>query len=192
MSHTLQFLKAFLRNPTQVGAIAPSSRELAEVMMDGLKPGPGDTIVEYGPGTGPLTQVIQEKLDNPGQYLGIERDRAFVNLLRLRFPELRFVEGSAEHAPRHMNEIGLPKPVAIVSGLPFASLPPLVQDGVIAGIDQLMTAGSQFRTFQYLHAYYLPPAVRFRRIMRRLLGPCRRSRLVTRNLPPAYVLSWSR
>ena len=69
-----------------------------------------------------------------------------------------------------------------------------MQDGVIAALSEMLPAGSggQFRTFQYVHAYPLPTAVRFRRRMAAIFGPCQRSAVVVRNLPPAFVLSWSR
>ncbi|MEX0742069.1 MAG: hypothetical protein WD079_04670, partial [Phycisphaeraceae bacterium] len=52
--------------------------------------------------------------------------------------------------------------------------------------------GTEFRTFQYVHAWMLPAAVQFRRRMTRRFGPPRVSRPVLRNLPPAVVLTWGR
>jgi hypothetical protein len=56
----------------------------------------------------------------------------------------------------------------------------------------MMKPGTVFRTFQYLHSWPLPAAIRFRNKMNRRFGPCRISRPIMRNLPPALVLSWSR
>ena len=192
MGDKTRFLKAFLTSPAKVGAIAPSSASLARRMVDGLSPSESESILEFGPGTGPFTAAIQEILARQSNYVGIERDANFIALLRERFPELTFIEGSAEHAKQHFDASGIPPLKAILCGLPFASLPPSVQDGVISSLDQLMTPGTQFRTFQYVHAYLLPTAIRFRRQMSALFGNCRRSRAVLRNLPPAYVLRWQR
>ena len=81
---------------------------------------------------------------------------------------------------------------AIICGLPFASLPLATQDAIIDSLEDLVPPGGLFRTFQYVHAYFLPAAVRFRRRMNRTFGPHHRSPAVLANLPPAYVLTWSR
>jgi phosphatidylethanolamine/phosphatidyl-N-methylethanolamine N-methyltransferase len=192
MADTWTFIRTFLRSPARTGAIAPSSPFLARAMVAGLRLAPGDTIVEFGPGTGPFTAEIRRMLPSPECYLGIEREPRFVELLRDRYPDLRFVEGSAEHASRLLEQAGRTQVKAVVCGLPFASLPPGVQDAIIATLDRLIGPGAEFRTFQYLHAFGLPTAIRFRRRMSALFGPHRREATVFRNLPPAFVLRWTR
>ncbi len=192
LSDTTRFLLAFARHPSKIGALAPSSRTLARAMCVGLEVGDDELLLEFGPGTGPFTDQIRHNIPDPACYLGIERDAGFVGLLQKRHPDLSFVTGSAEHAAefsRHASEKAVG---SIISGLPFAILPASVQDGIIDGIVRLLPAGGMFRTFQYVHAYALPSAVRFRRRMAAILGPCQRSRPVLRNMPPAFVLSWQR
>jgi len=186
------FLKALLRNPTHIGAVAPSSPALARAMVRGLDVARGQSVLEFGPGTGPFTAALSSQVDAPAQYLGIERDEQFVTHLRARFPEMSFVNGSAEDAQAIHADAGLPPVKAILCGLPFASLPPPVQDGVIASIDQLIPVGGCFRTFQYVHAYPLPAAIRFRGRMESIFGRHRRQAVVCKNVPPAFVLEWSR
>lgn len=186
------FLRAFLRNPSRIGAIAPSSAVLAREMTRDLNVATDECVIEFGPGTGPFTQALGQVLPDASQYLGIERDMRFVEHLESVFPAMRFVGGSAENAHAIHSDVGLGRVAAIICGLPFASLPAEVQDGVIDSLDQLLTPGSEFRTFQYVHAYQLPAARRFRRLMAGRFGPLFRSRPVLRNLPPAYVLRWKR
>lgn len=189
---TVRFIWAMVRSPATVGAVAPSSRYLAERMLDGIELQDGQNVLELGPGTGPITRAIEQRLTRPEAYLGIEREGAFVRLLESRFPQLRFVEGSAEHSHRHLREAGLEDVRAIISGLPFASLPMRVQSRLIVTLDRLLLPGVEFRTFQYVHAWMLPAAVQFRRRMTRRFGPPGVSRPVLRNLPPAVVLTWKR
>lgn len=191
---SLKFFRAFLRNPTKVGAIAPSSRILASAMIRGIDFSKSDhsLLVEFGPGTGAFTAAIHDRLPNKDAYLGIERDRRFIELLRGRFPELHFHHGSAEDATQIVKDGARQEVRAVISGLPFASLPKTVQEGILQSLDSLLQKGSTFRTFQYAHAYYLPQAVRFRRRMDEVIGHHTRQALVVRNLPPAYVLSWTR
>ena len=175
-----------------VGAVVPSSAALARVMLRGIDLTDGASVLELGPGTGPITREIQRVIPSPTHYLGIERDPQFVKVLVERFPAMRFVEGSAEAAVEHIRDADMTNLRAIISGLPFASLPKVVQDRIIDSVDQLMTPGVVFRTFQYLHALALPAALRFRTRMRQQFGPCRVSRPVLLNMPPAVVLSWER
>jgi phospholipid N-methyltransferase len=188
----LAFLQVLLLSPARTGAIAPSSVRLARAMVDGLIVAPGETIVEFGPGTGAFTAEIRRILPPQSSYLGIEIEPRFAELLRRRYPDLHFVEGSAEHAAQFLAKAGYDRVKAIICGLPFASLSSGVQDGIIEALETLVAPGVQFRTFQYVHAYGLPPAVRFRRRMGERFGPVTREAMVLRNLPPAYVLRWSR
>jgi phosphatidylethanolamine/phosphatidyl-N-methylethanolamine N-methyltransferase len=188
----LHFIKGALRSPIYVGAVAPSSPALARLMLRGLNLSDGAAVLELGPGTGPITTQIQRILPCPSRYLGIERDPQFIKVLVERFPAMRFVHGSAEQASRHLREAGMDNLKAIICGLPFASLPRGVQDGILENLEELMKPGVVFRTFQYLHALAMPSAVRFRRKMRQRFGPASMSRPVLLNLPPAVVLSWRR
>ena len=166
-STTLTFLGRFVRNPRQVGAVVPSSPALARAMVRGLDVAADRSVVELGPGTGALTQTILRHLTRPDRYLGIELNRRFVEHLRRRFPGAPFVHGCAQDADRHHAETDLPTVGAVLCGLPFASLDDDVQDGVVDSLARLLPAQGQFRTFQYVHAYRLPAARRFRRRMDR-------------------------
>lgn len=188
----LHFAKAFLRHPARVGAIAPSSPVLAEAMVEGVRLGETESVLELGPGTGPFTKALADRLGAGPHYLGIEKNPAFVERLQKRFPTMRFVEGSAEDASVLVDQLNLPPVRTVICGLPFASLPRRVQDGVIHSLDELLGAGGEFRTFQYVHAYALPSAARFRRRMSGLFGRFTRTRAIWRNVPPAYVLCWQR
>jgi phospholipid N-methyltransferase len=187
----LGFFGAFLRNPGSVGAVLPSSRYLARALVGRLELRPGELVVEYGPGTGPVTTTIQSALPAGARYLGIELEPRFHQLLTHRYPDLAFHLGSAADVRTILVARGLPLPRRIVSGLPFASLPPAVQDGVIDGIVHcLRDSGGDFRTFQYVHAYGLRAARRFRAAMAERFANFERIGPVVRNVPPAFVLRY--
>lgn len=190
VGNAFRFFHQFLRNPSQVGAIAPSSEVLARAMVRDLDLQPGQSVLELGPGTGSLTVAIREILPLASSYIGIECDSQFVQLLQSKFPDLCFVVGWAEHAHTICLASRSGSPRAVISGLPFASLNGPSQRAIIRSLKKTMEPGSEFRTFQYAHAYNLPSAVKFRNLMGRVFGQHQRSRVVLRNLPPAFVLSW--
>lgn len=186
----LDFFQVFAANPLSVGAIAPSSRKLAHAMIQDLRLDPGEGVLELGPGTGAITAQIQQILPEPEAYLGIERQPKFTLLLKRSFPDLAFITGSAEDSNTLSAQSNLPVIKVIVSSLPFANLSPSTQDQIISSIHTLMGPHVIFRTYQYLHAYHLPLAVRFRKQMNTLFGRFQRSKPLWSNLPPAYVLTW--
>ena len=99
--------------------------------------------------------------------------------------------GSVADVEQILTELDLCHPELIISGLPFASLPPEVQRGIVDGTRAVLDHGGRFRTFQYVHAYAMPSAGRFRRAMGERFEGFVRGRAVIRNVPPAYVLTWS-
>ncbi|QDU34619.1 hypothetical protein KS4_26900 [Poriferisphaera corsica] len=194
-SDQIKFLAAFIRNPKHVGAIAPSSPALAKAMVDDLQVPDTHTIAEFGPGTGPFTNALSDRFkreNRPAHYLGIERDENFIQILRNRFPDMNFVHGSAEHLPTYHSQSKLPPIGGIVCGLPFASLPIVVQDSITSMLNDLLQPGTVFRTFQYVHAYPLPTAIRFRRRMKNMGLQMQKRKVIFNNIPPAYVLTWTR
>ena len=46
MNENIQFLQAFLKNPGKVGAIAPSSPELAVKMIEGIEPDENNVVID--------------------------------------------------------------------------------------------------------------------------------------------------
>jgi phosphatidylethanolamine/phosphatidyl-N-methylethanolamine N-methyltransferase len=186
------FLSRFLRDPRRVGAIAPSSGALAQVMVAALPREGQANVVELGPGTGAFTGHILERLGRKGRYLGIEVDPAFAAVVRERFPGATCVTASAERLDAIVAEQGLGPVDHVVSGLPWASLPGPAAGRIIERIAAALRPGGTFTTFQYVHAYWMPPAVAFRRAMTARLGAAPTARLVVPNLPPAFVLAWRR
>jgi phosphatidylethanolamine/phosphatidyl-N-methylethanolamine N-methyltransferase len=186
------FLRVMLRNPRSVSALAPSSKKLARAMTDGLNLKPDDVIMEMGPGTGALTAQIQEILPHSEAYLGIELENKFVRLLQSQYPDLQFVEDTVAHAHQVHAQSGKAPVKVVISGLAMSTLPSDVQEAFIDNLDKLIPPGSLFRMFQYVHAYHLPPAIRFRQRMSELFDEYHRSKVVLKNIPPAFVLTWTR
>jgi phosphatidylethanolamine/phosphatidyl-N-methylethanolamine N-methyltransferase len=190
MNEHLKFLQAFLKNPLYVGAISPSSPDLARAMIEDVQPDENNIALELGVGTGAITKFLRAVVPDEKSYIGIEINEEFIEKLKADFPGLMFVCGSAGDAGEIHKNTGFGKVGYIVSGLPFASLPKEVSEAILGEVDKFLAEGCLFRTFQYAHAYRLPPAVKFRKYMEERYGKVRRSSLVLKNMPPAYTLTW--
>lgn len=190
MKENIQFLQAFLKNPLNVGAIAPSSPELALKMLEGIEPKEDSIILELGVGTGAVTKFVEQLIPNDDCYLGVEMSKPLVTSLKANFPQLNFVCGNAcEVSSLHKNS-GLGQVGYILSCLPFVSLPKEITEKILAEVDRFMEQGCLFRTFQYAHGYYFPTAIKLREYMRNRYGISQKSPLVMKNMPPAYTLTW--
>ena len=190
MNENIEFFQAFLKNPLKVGSIAPSSPELAQKMIQGIHPNEDSIVLELGVGTGAITKFLQEIVPNRDSYLGIELDRKLVKSLKINYPQLRFVYGNACDAFTLHQKSKLGKVGYIVCCLPFVSIPNEIGERILREIDKFMDEGCVFRTFQYAHGFYFPSAIKLREHMRDRYGKAQKSRLVMKNVPPAYTLTW--
>lgn len=191
MNENIQFLQAFLKNPGTVGSITPSSPELARRMVAGIRPDENNVVLELGVGTGAITKFLQEIVPDGRSYLGVELDRDLVRSLKKNYPEMRIVRGNALEAAEIHRRSGLGKVGTIICCLPFVSMSNELGEKILLEIDKFMQLGCTFRTFQYAHGYYFPSAIKLREFMRGRYGKSRRSPLIVKNVPPAYILSWS-
>jgi phosphatidylethanolamine/phosphatidyl-N-methylethanolamine N-methyltransferase len=190
MNENFQFLQAFLKNPLKVGAIAPSSPELAAMMIEGIQPDEDNVVLELGVGTGAITKFLQERIPNNKSYLGIELDPNLVKTLNRNFEDLQIICGNACDAYSIHKKADLGRVRYIICCLPFVSLPNEVGERILGEVDRFMQKGCTFRTFQYAHGYYMPSAIKLREFMRERYGKSRRSKLIVKNVPPAYTLTW--
>lgn len=190
-NHKVQFFRNWLASPGTTGAVWPSSRQLAQQMLAELNLAPGEGIVELGPGTGAITRELLPHLSSPAQYLGIELSSQFLILLNAQFPDLKFVQGDARET-HVLVEQHLSCPVKyVLSSLPFSNQTPATQQAIIESISRCLAPNGLFRTYQYALAYWLPRAVRFRELTSAILCHQSRSTILIRNLPPAFVLTWT-
>jgi phosphatidylethanolamine/phosphatidyl-N-methylethanolamine N-methyltransferase len=180
----LHFLGAFVRKPFTVGAVWPSSPALSRVVVDGCEIRPGGTIVELGPGTGPFTELILQRLNGGGRFFAVEINPTNARVLRRRFPRCEVIQDSAENLPRHL---GSQRADCIVSGLAWASMLPRTQNRIFRAVLTSLAPGGQFVAFAYLHAAWLPTSMRFRLRLRRHFDRVETTPVVWRNLPPAFV-----
>ena len=87
-SAMLTFITEFLKHPSSVGAVAPSSRYLTRTILAAADGKNCHVIVEFGPGTGAFTKYLCQQLRPNQRYIGIELNTTFARLLRAKIPDL--------------------------------------------------------------------------------------------------------
>jgi phospholipid N-methyltransferase len=181
------FLAEFGRSPRAIGAIAPSSRYLAEAMIQPVDFKTAGLIVEFGPGTGAMTDAIRRKLSPQARYIGIELNPRFCAALSSRFPGLVFVNRGAEDIEAILDAGDVGAVDAIICGLPWASLPVSLQAAIMAAIVRVLRPGGIFVTFAYLQGVMLPAAQSLRRRLKTGFARVETTKIIWRNLPPAFA-----
>ncbi|MGL5149835.1 MAG: class I SAM-dependent methyltransferase [Clostridium sp.] len=176
------FLFEYIKNPKVVGAIAPSGRKLAEMMINNIDFKKGDVIVEYGPGTGVFTEKILARIKNDTIVVLIEINKDFYEILKGAYghkENVIIINDSAENIDKILKDNGIGRVDYIVSGLPFSSLPREVSSRILEKTSKLISKNAEFITFQYslfklgfLREYF--GNINYKRVMK--------------NIPPAYVL----
>jgi phosphatidylethanolamine/phosphatidyl-N-methylethanolamine N-methyltransferase len=183
----LRFFSEFLRDPAKIGAVAPSSPALAREMVSEIDLPKASVVVEYGPGTGSFTREIAGRLGPEAFFVAIESNPRMASAFRTRFPKVSLVEESAVNAPAILERLGAEKADCVVSGLPWAAFSDSAQDRLLDSTLSALRDGGRFTTFAYLQGLTLPAGRRFRRKLAQRFSEVGRSRVVWRNLPPAFV-----
>src|SRR4030095_13901949 len=120
--HALMFSR-FLRSPNMIGAVAASSRTMARRMVAHLPADRPLRIVELGPGTGPFTNAIVQRVHPKSRILAIDREPKFVAWVCQRWPSVGWRCAAAVDLERMVAERQMAPLDHIISGLPFARLP---------------------------------------------------------------------
>ncbi len=187
MSDSLTFLKNFLRHPTQVGAIAPSSAGLVRAMVDWFDWNSARSVVEFGPGTGVFTEAIVKSLHPEAKFFAIERSSELVAATQQRCPGVKVYEDSVTNVVELCERESMQQVDAILCGLPWASFTESLQNEIMDRMLEVLRPGGQFATFAYWQGLALPAGRRFSRRLHSTFPNVGRSSTVWRNLPPAFV-----
>ena len=181
------FIREYIRNPRTVGAIAPSSRGLAREMVVGMELEKASVVVEYGPGTGAFTAEILAHKNPNGLYFAIEQNHRMVVRFQQRFPDVLIFEDSVENVRKVLKELGQTKVDCIISGLPWSTFPFDLLDRVLVSTHSVLRRGGCFATFSYPPSHLLPSGQRLQKRLKSLFSSVQKSKVVWRNLPPAFV-----
>lgn len=149
----IKFLKEFVKNPTKVGAILPSSKYLAECMVSEIDFLNCECIVEYGAGTGVFTEKIISRKKEETKLLVFEKNKSFYDHLSNLYKcqkNVIIINDGAENLKNYLSIYKIKNVGFIVSGLPFASLPKELSNNILQTTKDVMNNKSKFITFQYM------------------------------------------
>lgn len=171
------FLKEAIQSPKTIGAIAPSSSRLANMMAQRAVADRPAVIVEVGAGDGAITQALLRARHPETTLLICEQNPVFQEALAKLLADETNVElfiGDIQNCPKEWyHQAGV-----LVSGLPFASFPLPLRHELLETFQTLLQPGGHFIAFQYTKLHF--------KTFRRYFFEHSYS-YTLQNMPPAYV-----
>lgn len=144
-----------------------------------------DTVVELGPGTGGTTRALLDAMPPGARLLAVDLNPTFTEIVAgIDDPRLIAHTGSAAELRAILDEHGLPRADAVVSGIPFSTMPRDVAEAVMSEVHAALAPDGRFVAYQF--------RAEVARLARRVFGPPARSERVGLNIPPMQIWRWDR
>jgi len=178
-------------------AISPSSIHLASAMLEPLPPRRVRIVVELGAGTGAITRVLLDELSPDATLLVFEINRRFFSYLKRNFsdPRLVLINSSAEHLDSELRRRGHHQVDAVVSSLGLGFMSELQRHALFKRLLPFLHQNTVLTQYQYIHGLQFANGrlrrLSLRPLLHRYFGSVE-SRIIWRNLPPAWVYTCHR
>lgn len=181
---TKLFILRALRNPRQLGAVAPSSRHLGALLAKHAAVDDVSPIVELGGGSGSLTRSLIKAGIDPARIYVIELDKTLAAYLRSALPQTNIIHGNASELGKILPSEILGKVHRIVSGLPMINMPESVRRQILESCFDIMAPGGAY--LQYTYSPRSSIDAQTYQLTKKRLGT------IFLNLPPATVWQYTK
>jgi phosphatidylethanolamine/phosphatidyl-N-methylethanolamine N-methyltransferase len=172
------FVRSLILNPRAMGALAPSSPKLSQLMASLVDP-TNSSVLEIGAGTGAVTRALLARNVRPDRLIIIERDPSLAAFLRHEFPGVRVRCGEAVHLSRILSDESIRRVDTVVSSLPLRNLPRVDRIKTVRAMVNALAHEGQLIQYTYFAGCPIPSS--------RLGLEAERLGRVWLNLPPASV-----
>ena len=145
----LRFLRRLIARPRSIGAIAPSSPALAQLIASKIDPDTPGAVLELGPGTGVVTEALLARGVSLERLIAVEADHELAGLMRGRFPQLRVINGDAFDLDQILPREETGPLAGVASGLPLLNFAPAQRRSLIASVLERTAPQGPFVQFSY-------------------------------------------
>ncbi|MCX6766318.1 MAG: methyltransferase domain-containing protein [Candidatus Moranbacteria bacterium] len=145
------FLKAFFENPRQIGAVTQTSSFVAREMTKSINFSAARCLVEFGSGTGNMTEKILEKMSPDCVLFCFEIDKKLAARLSQNIQDhrVKIICDSAENLGKHLSKHGIEKADHIISSIPLTTLPYQTVKNILSYSFQYLQNGGHYIQVQY-------------------------------------------
>lgn len=150
-SRRLLFARNFLKYPSMLGSLVPSSRFLVNDLLSQVNWDRAQVLVEYGPGVGTITQQVLKRMRPDAVLVAIELNQEFADFLRSQIddPRLRVVCGSASAVRSVLAGLGLTYTDYIISGIPYSLIPDPLRREILEESRELLHPDGALLVYQF-------------------------------------------
>ncbi len=155
LSRKFNFFKEALKNYKTSGTVTPSSRFLANELLEPVNFSDTKLIVELGPGNGAITKHILKKIKPNTHLVCFEiNDSFYKELQKIAHPQLTVLNVSAEDVEEEINKLGYKQADYVVSSLPLTIIPKEISNTILKASYKILKQKGYFNQFQYSLSYY--------------------------------------
>lgn len=187
--HARVFIERWVHHPLRMASVMPSSRQLAELVVDQL-PARCARVAELGAGTGALTRAMLARGIQPENLLLVEIDERLAALLRMEFSRVRVTCADARDLGRLVHNskaLAAGEVDAVVSGIGMLTMRQALRAEILQAAFAVLGKDGCFVQFTY--GPTSPVSAR----TLAALGLCgRRAGVALHNFPPASVFVYRR
>jgi phosphatidylethanolamine/phosphatidyl-N-methylethanolamine N-methyltransferase len=177
LADNLRFIRALITRPKNIGALFPSSPQLAAAIAGQIDPAAGP-VLEIGPGTGVVSQAILDRGVAAENLTLLEYDEDLAAHVAARFARATVIQGDAFNLDKTLGPRAPERFAAIVSGIPLLNHPVARRSAYMEGLARRLMPGAPLVQFSYGTAAPVVPPPGFSVV---------RAAMVWVNIPPARV-----
>lgn len=145
----VRFFRTWATSPIKMGAVSPTSRALASLMVKCAAPDPAGYTLEIGAGTGAITQAMLDAGLPPERIVSVEYDREFCKLLKKRFPSISIIRGDALDLDKTLGDYRDVTFSAVLSGLPLLNVPKAKRAPYVESLFERLVPGGRIAQLSY-------------------------------------------
>jgi phospholipid N-methyltransferase len=188
------FVEEALNDFHTVAAVTPSSKYLAAAMLEPLPLSRARVAVEFGAGTGVITNAMLAQLPPDATLLVFEINRRFYDCLQntISDPRVVLINASVENLDVELSKRGVQRVDAVASSLGLAFMSERSRHHLFQRLSLFLHPRSVFTQYQYIHGLQFDNGRLSRLDLRPLLSRyfgIVQNKIEWRNLPPAFVFT---
>ena len=149
MSELSIFFKRFLKNPKQLGTVAPISKKLAHKASLCIPHPSKAKVVDFGAGTGPEIQAFLNMGVKASNIVAIELDPELAHHLKQKYPDIRVIQGDASQAGSLIPKEWRGHVDVVFSAIPFAYLPQEMREKITEAAFSILHQKGRFLHLTY-------------------------------------------
>jgi len=172
-----EFIKDF-----EVGAIAPTSNNLAKKVIEKLTFEKEAIIIEYGPGDGVITKMLLDKMTTNSVLYVFETNKTFIKkLIEIKDNRLIIINDNASKARLVLkNCYNVEKVDYIISTIPFSFIKKNKRRRIISVSYKILKEQGKFITYQYSFFIFHLLKTKFKNV---------NWEFILLNIPPAFIIN---